>query len=259
MKNPIVRNIFFLFLFFLALRILVGSFLRLYTHHGEKIEVPNWEKISIEEASKEAQDRQIRLVIEDSVFIIGEDGGMILKQTPAEGSNVKRNRKVYVTITKHAPDMIPVAQLPMLYGKDFERKKVELEASFGIQCKVVDYEYDQGEPEQIMRVLYQGAEIVNSGGRRDEVTVEKGGTLEFVLSKNTDGALYMPDLTCKTYDEAVFYLKNLNLVVGQVHEDGAVDRSSALVYDQSPRPRANIVTSDTVEIFISNDVSIDCN
>src|SRR5699024_6965010 len=137
------------------------------------------------------------------------EGGIIIDQNPKKNSEVKQNRKIYVTVTKFTPDKIKVSQIPELYGKDFERKKKELEESFEINSEILGYEYDRGAPDQILKVLHNNEEIITSEFRKDEVEIEKGGTLQFVLSKNIGGALVMPDLICRTYSEAAFYVENL--------------------------------------------------
>src|SRR5690606_23252549 len=170
-----------------------------------------------------------------------------------ENAEVKRWRKIYVTITKYTPENVKVSQIPELYGKDFERKKRELENAFDIRSEIVGYEYDQGAPDQILKVLYNDEEIINSEFRRDNMEIEKGGTLQFVLSKNIGGAITMPDLVCKKYHEAAFYVENLNLYIGEVTKDGLLeDENGAFIYDQEPKAGENILTGDTIHLFLSS-------
>ena len=61
----------------------------------------------------------------DSVHIVGRQGGMIINQNPKSGSLVKENRKIYVTVTKYNPDKLTLKDLPVLYGADFEQKRKE--------------------------------------------------------------------------------------------------------------------------------------
>jgi len=123
-KIAIHLGLIVLFLFFCVF--LVGMWLKAYTNHGQSLELSNYVGQQIEDASSEARDRHFEVVVLDSVFIVGKSGGEILRQNPMAGAKVKEDRKIYVTITKTTADQIPLRRLPVLYGKDFERKRREL-------------------------------------------------------------------------------------------------------------------------------------
>lgn len=254
------KNLFYILLFLLSVFLLLRFGLRAYTHHGEKLILPDFINKNITLAKQEAEKKSFRIVVADSIFIVDREGGFIIDQNPMEGSEVKRNRKIYVTVTKFTPDKIKVSQIPELYGKDFERKKKELEESFEINSEILGYEYDRGAPDQILKVLYNNEEIITSEFIKDEAEIEKGGTLHFILSKNIGGALIMPDLMCRTYSEAAFYVENLNLVIGDITKDGLLeDVEGAYIYDQIPYPGDNILTGDTIQLFLSSTKPFNCD
>lgn len=246
------KNLLLIFLFLFGVFLIVNFGLRWYTQHGEKLILPDFTGQNIALASKAAEDQSFQLVVKDSVFRVDQGGGIILNQNPLENSEVKSGRKIYVTITKYTPETVKVSQIPELYGKDFERKRKELENAFAIRSEIVGYEYDQGAPDQILQVIYNDEVIINSEYRRNEISVEKGTTLQFILSKNIGGAITMPDLVCKTYHEAAFYVENLNLYIGEVTRDGLLeDEDGAFIYDQEPKAGNNILTGDTIHLFLS--------
>lgn len=247
----------FLFLVVVFLSVLFG--LRWYTHHGEKLVLPDFTGQRIAKAEQEANDQSFRIIVTDSIFKVGEEGGIIINQNPKVNSEVKRGRKIYVTLTKHTPDKVKVSQIPELYGKDFERKRRELENSFEINSKIRGYEFDQGAPEQILKVYYKEDLIISSEMRRDNIEIDKGATLDFILSKNIGGAIAMPNLICKTYNEAAFYVENLNLFIGEITKDGLLDdKEGAYIYDQEPQAGENILTGDTIHLFLSSTKPYNC-
>ena len=71
--------------------------LRIYTNHGQKLELPDYRNMSVEEARIDAQKKSFELIVNDSLFRVGTPGGIILNQNPEAGSKVKENRKVYFT------------------------------------------------------------------------------------------------------------------------------------------------------------------
>lgn len=197
--------------------------LRIYTHHGQELPMPDYTGMTYEEAVKDAARKKFRMSIQDSLHILGKPGGEVLKQNPAPGSLVKSNRMIYVTITKRSPDKILSGRLPEMYGKTYERKKRELEEHFEIKSRIVDTKYDPGDPGQVLEVRYKGETIMDAKGRNNSVQIEKGDYLEFVISARSGGKVEIPSLACKTYEEALFLLESLGLSIGDVTEDGTID------------------------------------
>lgn len=69
----------------------------------------------------------------------------------------------------------------------------------------------------------------------------------------------MPNLSCKPYDEALFQIQTLNLVVAEPVEDVSVnDVGSAYVWKQTPEANTRIYTGDTVTVFLTGDLPSDC-
>ncbi len=241
-------------LVFLGIFLLVSFlWLRIYTHHGQELEMPDYTGFQYEEAVRDAKRNKFRMSIQDSLHILGKPGGEILKQNPAPGSLVKSKRMIYVTITKRSPDKILSSRLPEMYGKSYERKKRELEEHFEIKSRIVDTKYDPGDAGQVLEVRYKGKTIMDAKGRDNSIQVEKGDYLEFVISARSGGKVEVPDLQCKTYEEAVFLLENLGLKIGEVIRDGQVDNlNTAYVTIQDPPADGTMIE---MESFIKVTVS----
>lgn len=256
-KNLLFIGLFLLLLFF-GLRI----FLSMYTNHGQALPLPDFKGMHIDKASKLASDKTFRIMVDDSTHIVGKPGGIILNQNPKADAKVKENRKVYVTITKYNSDMIRLKSLPELYGRDFAQKKKEL-AHLKINARIKEYSYDQGEPDHILQVYYKGKLIVDEKGRRKDVRIEKGGTLDMVLSKPSGLAIPIPDLRCQTFAAAQFMLEDgLRLKLGSVNESGTVsNQSTAYVISQYPpyEEGKTILVGDVIDLTIATDKPEDCN
>ena len=254
------RNLGLILLFLLTCFILTLIWLRIYTHHGQSYELPDYTGTFISESQKDASKRSFEIKVVDSIFMVGKEGGIIINQNPEGGSMVKKRRKIYVTITKEEADKIPLRRLPILYGKSFDRKRKELKQGFEINATVSGKRYDPGPPDHILSVIYQGDTIINAQKRKDNVVIEKGGTLEMILSKNTGGTFYLPDVTCKLYEEALFQLQTLNLVVTDPLTDETVrDVENAFVYKQYPEANAQIIMGDTINLYLTKDQPIGCD
>lgn len=217
--------------------------------------------MKIEDASSFAQKESFQIIVNDSVHIIGKPGGTIIDQNPKANSKVKENRKVYVTTTKFIADRFKVQALPILYGREYERKSKEL-SFMDINCVIKDYQYDPGEPDHILEVYYKDTKIISSEGRKNEVELEKGSTLEFVLSKRLGGEMVVPDVVCMDFESAAFLIENLRLKVGISASDGSfTDQSSAYIIAQYPvfDPGATVQIGDSIILTLSQVKPKNCN
>jgi beta-lactam-binding protein with PASTA domain len=241
---------------------LLASFLwlKLYTHHGQELAMPDYTGFQYDDAVKDARKNKFRMSIQDSLHILGKPGGEIIKQNPAPGSLVKSRRMIYVTITKRSPDKILSGRLPELYGKNFERKKKELEEHFEIKSRIVDTKYDPGDPGQILEVRYKGKTVMDAKGRDNTAQIEKGDYLEFVISARSGGKVEIPDLRCKTYEEAQFLLENLGLSIGDVIKDGSIeDLNTSYVTDQDPPADGTMIEMESsIRLTVSRSRPAQC-
>lgn len=246
-------------LFFGIFTLLAFLWLKIYTHHGQELELPDYTGYQYEDALRDAKKRKFRMSISDSIHILEKPGGEIIKQDPAPRALVKQNRMIYVTITKRSPDKIMSGRLPELYGKSYERKSRQLAEHFEIKSRVVDKRFDPGESGQILEVRYKGEVIMDNRGKVTDVPIEKGDVLDFVISEQSGGIVAVPNLICKTYEEAQFLLENLGLVVGERTEIGNVETiANAFITDQDPKPNEEIRMETPISIVVVQEKPAKC-
>ncbi len=254
-------NLAFVVIFFVACGALAFAWLKNYTRHDQKLELPDYTGWNLIEAIDDATEQSFRISTLDSVHVVGKRGNEILQQNPLPGSMVKENRTIYVTITKSNADKISMGRLPILYGKNYERKKRELYQSFEIECKIVGRKFDPGEPGHILAVIYNGKTISDRKGRKDDLLIEKGTTLNFIISERKGGELEIPDLMCKTFAEARFIIENSGLSLGEILTVGNVEvADSAYVTGQVPDPAEGLMRmGEEIKLSLSAKKPIDCN
>jgi eukaryotic-like serine/threonine-protein kinase len=253
----ILKNIALIIITAFLLVLGLQWYLKVFTHHGQKIKLPDFIDLSMEEAM--AASETFTLIPNDSIFIVGREGGIIIDQKPNAGAIVKEGRKIYVTLTKYTADKISVDRLPEMYGKDFDRKKKELEIGFELKSEVIDFQFDPGPPNYILAVLYQGDTLISSKGRKTGVEVPKGGVLQFVLSKDSGGKLNLPNLVCLSETEALFILSYLNLSAERQDLEETIN-GNQFVVRQEPAydPNALVLMGDTIKIWLSEQKPLDC-
>lgn len=232
-----------------------------YTRHNQKLELPDYRGTLLDSATEDAARKTFRMHVLDSIYIVGKRGHEVIQQNPPPGSLVKENRTIYVTITKKSVDNVPFSRLPVLYGKDFGRKKRELYQSYQIESEVVGRRFDPGEPDHILEVRYNGKVISDKNGRNEDVLIDVGGTLQFVLSERKGGELSIPDLVCLTYAEAKFIIENSSLELGEIVTTGSITSvDSAYVTGQVPDPGEGVMyMGDKIRLSLSANKPFNCN
>jgi beta-lactam-binding protein with PASTA domain len=244
-----------------VLLFLIQLSLRLYTHHGQKIQLTRFIGMEIGSAISSGERNDFEIVVSDSVFIVGKTGGIIIDQNPKPGAFVKEGRKIYVTVTKFGVETIRFGDLPPLYGNGFEQKKAELKYR-DIDFVIKDYAFDPGEPDHILEVWYNGALILSKDVRNEEIQIAKGSTLECIVSKIDGGDVIVPDLVCLSLDEANFLLSSSKLQIGEIIKKGQSE-PDAILYISSQIPPfdgvSTIAMGEKITVTVSPSKPPECN
>jgi beta-lactam-binding protein with PASTA domain len=254
------KNLALIILFWVIAIFAIFYWLKSYTNHGQQLTLPDYVGDNIVDARKDALEKSFDIVVNDSIHIVGTEGGKILSQNPSGSMKVKEGRKMYVTISKYNADLVSVARFPILYGKNFDRKSRELKNAFEIESKVLDYKYDPGPPDHILAVIFKGDTIVSDLKRNISAKIPKGSTLGFILSNQAGGELSVPDLTCKTYDEAQFYLDAIGLYVSAEYMNAdVVDKSTAYIFKQEPSVNGGTIgRGEGIQIYLTQKRPSNC-
>lgn len=236
--------------------------LKLYTNHGQKLELPNYIDQQVDDAIKDAKKKSFMIIVNDSIHKINVPGGRILNQNPKGSSIVKENRKIYVTVSKYNADMILTDNLPpIIYGKNYDRVKNQLE-NLEIFAKIKDYKYDNAAPNSILEVWYDGQQIVSNNGTKEGVEIAKGGTLEYVLSQSSGGEVNVPDVTCSQLSTAKFTIEASRLMVAEIIEQGEITNpEQAYIVKQIPAYGENTTMrmGEGLTLYITQHRPPDCN
>lgn len=249
-SKAFLKQLAYIIIFLIFILFLVLMWLRFYTNHGQKLELPNYVNQQYKEAQKDAKSKTFEIIVTDSIHKVGKAGGLIIDQNPTPGSMVKEKRKIYVNITKYSPDKFKIGDLPILYGNDFDQKRTELKY-LDITSKIREEKYDPGEPNHILEVWYNNKLIIDNKPVNPNVEIDKGGTLEFVISKREGGKGLIPDLVCQEYSAAETMALLSKFQIGSIKEQGKItDRNTAFVISQSP------ISDGVSELSFNSDISV---
>jgi len=207
----------------LGLLVLVFMFIRIYARQGEEYELPDMVGHNISEL---LADNPIGLdvVVLDSVYRPGQEGGRILTQDPKGGTKVKQGRKLYITMTAFTPED---AVLPELAGLTVRQAVNEL-ASCGLEpgkLTFVEDPYKNNVIEQTCKgkTVYAGQQIA------------RGSVIDLVVGLGDgSGRSVVPFVIGKTAERARRDVLSASLNVGREHFGGVKNRMTAVVSRQEP-------------------------
>src|SRR5690625_7825609 len=94
------KNLIYILLFLVSIFLLIHFGLRAYTHHGEKLNLPDFIDQSLSQAIREAEKKSLKIDVAESVFVGGPERGHDNDQNPEKYSKVERNGKILDNVTK---------------------------------------------------------------------------------------------------------------------------------------------------------------
>lgn len=224
----IVKNLLIAIAIVLVLMLSVRIFLSTYTHHGEKILVPDFFSMSIPDAARAAESAGMELVVTDSVYNKRLSPGTIFSQVPQAGTYVKKGRHISVVINSFVPRKI---KMPNLVDISLRQAMTNLNAK-GLQVGKLIYKSSGEGTNLVLEQRYHGRKI--EPGRM----VESGATIDLVLGMKSDETnTHVPDVKGKAVREATSMIQDYSLNV-RTRFDKEIrtyeDSLRAVVYRQSP-------------------------
>lgn len=111
------------------------------TNHGETFTVPDLNNMSLEEAAKMAEENNLRIAEKlDSTWSASHEPSHVVSQHPKAGSNVKSDRRIYLTINKSGVPMVTITEeiYDKVNRKSFNQSKSVLGDQLGFHIKKID-------------------------------------------------------------------------------------------------------------------------
>ena len=226
---------------FLILFIVI--FLKVYTDHGESIEIPDLKGKTTSEVADILSRQELRFEIQDSVYSPETSPGTVLDQFPKPGMKVKENRTVFLTLCALSQEMI---RMPQLTDISY-RQAINLIESSGLVAGRVEYK-----PSEFLNLVLEqkvNGRIVGNGE-----LVPKGSTVDLVLGSDSDGSTsQVPVLFGNNLTEARVALEAAFLNIGAIAYDESFtseeQKTEGQVWKQHPDP--------TIVLEVEKGTSID--
>ncbi len=244
-----LKNLLIAFGIGLFLMIATLIWLRVFTHHGQALTVPDLTGLTLEEVEVVTKAKKIRYNVTDSVFFRELPKGTVVKQNPIQGMKVKANRTIYLSMNAINPERIV---MPTVTGVSLRQARAILE-TYGLYLGKISYKPDIA----VNNVLQQ---MINDTVIQSGSMVIKGSSIDLVLGLGlSDQTTLVPDLIGHTVVNAKDLLADRYLNYGAIVFDNsfvtAMDSLSAFVWKQRPEviDEARLHLGSNVDMWVTID------
>ena len=230
----------------IVLALVFGSkiYLDIATMHGKVLIVPDFTNMTVAEAEKLAADSEVRIDVVDSLYVKRMAKGHIYRQNPKAGAQVKKGRRILITINAKNSKKV---EMPDLIGYSMRQATAELQ-SRGLVLGRLIYREDMA-TDNVLAQRFKG-QAIDAG-----VKVETGSVIDLVVGLNeSDNQALVPDLVgmrCITATDAV-HGNSLN--VRTVFDSSVKDYNDSLmavVYRQMPEAQTSELKGSQVTMYLT--------
>ena len=251
-RFPIISHMILIALFGLLLLLTLYFGLNIGTRHGNVIKVPSLLGMNIEDARHEAHNKELNIIVRDSIFDVNLPGGTIVDQLPRTSEvrdvTVKPGRKIYVTINAYNRRMVEV---PYVAKQTLRQALNQLERS-GLTIKELIYEADMTSTDYVLRESVEEHEVTPTSSIK--TAVGTGVTLTVSYHRDEQYTT-VPRLVGLNLQQAKNSIWDSGLNVGKVVYDESVEdliaRRTTRVYKQSQSLGTSLRRGSEVTLYLT--------
>lgn len=247
-KDVLIHLAIIVSIFIGLILIFFNWYLPTLTKHGEYISVPKLEGLSIEQTKKILDEKGLRYEISDSTFKADIKPFTVLTQHPLPGSEVKENRRIYLSISALNP---PSVSMPNLLDNSQRGAEMQLK-SLGLVLGNIS---TTPNPNNV--VLGQS---INGNNIKAGNAIPKGTKVDLLVgSGRGDIEVEVPNLVGMSLDEAKSVIQSMGLVVGLTIEDPSAKVSDNSVTKQKPTYQTGVKlrSGDMIDIWYAGSTGLD--
>ncbi len=228
----------------LVILLLTLVWLKIYTHHGQAITVPDLSGLTLDEVNDVVSARRLRFQVVDSIYSDEMPRGTVLKQNPQPFSKVKVNRRIFITMNAINPEKVT---MPHLVELSIRQAKLALENA-GLVLGNISYQPDYA----VGSVLQQ---MYNDSVIEEGTLINKGSRIDLILGMGlSNETTLVPDLSGMDLESAKATIADHYLNFGLATFDASVqnqeDSLLAWVYRQHPEYDGTTRINKGMEVFL---------
>lgn len=208
-----------------------------YVKHTSTVEVPNVVGMNFLEAKAKMEEVGLEVKQGDVKYDEAKPIGLILDQNPPSGQEVKKDRRIYVTVCGGEQ----LIEVPKLHGKTLRDAKFTLEQrNLEIGEVVKKFSHELQEDYVLNQVIQPG------------MKVKKSTKVDLIVSNGPEmGSLRIPDLIGKKLEDAKKVISDNKLKIGKINYISSKDVAPGQILDQYPKKDKSATESTAVDLFVS--------
>lgn len=246
-SKTFILNLVVLLVLGVVILFVTQAFLDSYTHHAEKIVVPDLEGMTLEEASEKLGSLALTFEVIDSAEYNPKMAPRgIVEQYPEAFAEVKEHRAIKLTVN---PIQARKIGMPDLIDKTKRRATYDLESK-GLVVGELIYKPNLAK-DVVLSVEVDGKEILSG------TPIAKGTIVDLILGLGQSAEkVKVPYVKFLNLQDAKEELIAHSLNVGvTVYDEEVVDSTTALVYMQSPLPSTGNTAylGSSVDLWLTSD------
>ncbi|MDO4762875.1 MAG: PASTA domain-containing protein [Flavobacteriaceae bacterium] len=214
-----------------------GTFewLKIHTHHGKEVPVPNVVNMQIDEAVKTLENMGLEVEIDSFKFEPKYKPFQVLQTYPVAGSRVKEGRAIMIKVNPRTWAKVELPDVLDKY-KGLAFSRLEL---VGLKIGEVSYEPNI-QKDAVLRIFHNGNEI------RPGTFLPKFSEVSLVIGSGPLRNVGVPNLLGLTIEEAEQIIKQNLFEIGLIeHEDGGKDKTDIVYYQD---PQAGVLRDQGMQI-----------
>lgn len=218
--------------------------LNIITQHGISKPVPEYRGMMIDDAIEDAKDQKLEIQIADSIYIPGRTPGIIIDQNPQSGEQVKKGRKIFVTIISKTPKL---SKVPNVVGYSMRQAKAIIESQ-GFAVGHLTYVSDIA-TNNVLEQRFEGRYLYPN------TKIPVGSAIDLVVGLSGSESTETPNVVGQTFNNARSNIIESYLNLGEVVYDetvrNSIDSLEARVYYQNPSYRSHMSMGSRINIYLS--------
>lgn len=226
---------------FVLLLLFFYAYLPMTTNHGERIKVPELSGKTIEEAEGILSENDLRYFVNDSSYVAGAVPYSVLSQHPIAGSEVKANRKIYITVTAKNPPLVP---MPELKDKSLKAAEMELKSRSLVLAEI------KAVPSPFANLVIK--QEINGVEVQPGTYIPKGTKITLVVGNGSmTTEIEIPNLVGMNIDDAKALIAEQGLVIGMEKKEQVVGKDKDVVLKQKPdyKMGVKIHMGETIDLW----------
>jgi beta-lactam-binding protein with PASTA domain len=215
-----------------------------FTRHGQAVVMPRLAGVDATLALQQLEALGLVGIIHDTLYVEGAIPGSVCLQDPAENSEVKEGRTVYLSIVSGE---VPMVRLPNLVDVSLRKATMDLKR-LGLQVGDISTRPDIAH-NVVLDVRLQGRSMAMG------TLVAKGTKLDLEVGMSVpDSLIPIPELVGLNVDEARMLLHENGLFLGQIIEETTISPADrAFIVRQFPESNSDelIRTLTPIDVWIA--------